>query len=61
MKPNLIMYRDFVMLPEDAWNLLVSWYGMADESPILARKVLIHNNVPSIELYPPRITCMLSD
>ena len=27
----------------------------------MAREVLIHNNIPSVELYPPRITCLLSD
>jgi len=58
LHPNLIMYRDFVMLPELAWRILQSWYGGGPEYP---RKVIIHNSIPSIELYPPRITCVLSD
>lgn len=24
---NLIMYRDFVTIPEQAWNLFCHWYG----------------------------------
>ena len=55
---NLIMYRDFVMIPEHAWNYLVKWYGGGRPFP---RKVLIHNLVPSLELYPPRINCLLAD
>jgi hypothetical protein len=55
------MYRDFIMVPEDAWTLLVRWYGIGKESLVMARKVLIHNNIPSVELYPSRITCLLSD
>lgn len=55
------MYRDFVMLPEKAWNMLVQWYGISEQGPVMARKVLIHNSIPSLELYPPRITCVLSD
>lgn len=52
------MYRDFVMLPEAAWNMLQKWYG---GGPSFPRKVIIHNSIPSVELYPPRISCMLSD
>lgn len=55
------MYRDFVTLPEQAWNLLTHWYGISQTSPIFARKVLIHNSVASMELYPPRILCVLAD
>ena len=55
------MYRDFILLPEEAWMFLVRWYGVTDESGVMARKVLIHNSIPSVELYPPRITTLLSD
>lgn len=46
------------MLPEGAWNYLVKWYGGGRPFP---RKVLIHNSIPSLELYPPRINCLLAD
>ena len=59
--PNLIMFRDFVILPETAWNIICSWYGRTENSPIFGRKVLIHNSIPSLELYPPRILCILAD
>ena len=52
------MYRDFVVLPAKAWIALHLWYGGGSEYP---RKVIIHNSIPSIELYPPRITCVLAD
>jgi hypothetical protein len=59
--PNLIMFRDFVILPEDAWNIICTWYGKSENSPVFGRKVLIHNSIPSLELYPPRILCILAD
>jgi hypothetical protein len=61
MQPNLIMFRDFVTIPEQAWKLFVTWYGLQDKTPSLPRKVLMHNSVASLELYPPRISCLISD
>ena len=58
---NLIMFRDFIVLPEEAWNILVSWYGLNENSPVFSRKILIHNSIPNLELYPPRILCILAD
>ena len=49
------------MLPEEAWNILVSWYGLNENSPVFSRKILIHNSIPNLELYPPRILCILAD
>eukprot|EP00347_Sterkiella_histriomuscorum_P010752 403375058 len=57
LKPNLIMHRDFVMIPEEAWKCLASWYG---GGPAFPRKVLINNMIPTIELYPPLITSVLA-
>ena len=61
MQPNLIMYRDFVTIPEQAWHLFCLWYGQQPQSPVFARKVLMHNSIASMELYPPRISCVLAD
>jgi len=61
LQDNLIMYRDFVTIPEQAWHLFCQWYGQAHESPVFSRKVLMHNSIASVELYPPRILCVLAD
>jgi hypothetical protein len=45
------------MLPEEAWKALLNWYGGNLAFP---RKVIINNMVPTIELYPPLITSLLS-
>ena len=44
------------MLPEDAWQHLLDWYG---GGPAFPRKVIINIARPSIELYPPLITSVL--
>ena len=45
------------MVPEEAWRFLHSWYG---GGPPFPRKVIINNSVPTLELYPPLITSVLS-
>jgi len=45
------------MLPELAWKHLKEWYGGGPEFP---RKVIFHNGVPTIELYPPLVTALLA-
>lgn len=61
LQPNLIMYRDFVTIPEKAWQIFCSWYGVSQQSPVFARKILLHNSIAQMELYPPRILCALAD
>jgi ubiquitin carboxyl-terminal hydrolase 4/11/15 len=56
------MGEDLEILPEDAWNQLVLWYGLAQGSPIIKRKVV--SNAESkhdlascqVELHPPTFT-----
>ena len=33
---------DYFLLPESAWNRLISWYGLASNSMAIARKVVEH-------------------
>jgi len=51
---------DFEILPEEAWNSLVSWYGLAESSPVITRKAVDTSEtaVPHIqyEIYPPTFT-----
>ena len=36
LKDGLKEEKDYTLLPEPAWNLLVSWYGLsADSRPII--------------------------
>ena len=64
MKQGLQISEDFEILPETAWNLIISWYGMAKGSPIITR--YCHNTSPSdsnaenlqYELSPPIFTIL---
>ncbi|CAO1603348.1 hypothetical protein XANCAGTX0491_006936 [Xanthoria calcicola] len=60
-RPELSLGEDFEILPEEAWNLIVGWYGLAQGSPIIAR--YCHNTSSSdtvehlqYELRPPILT-----
>jgi ubiquitin carboxyl-terminal hydrolase 4/11/15 len=33
---------DFFLIPESAWNKLTSWYGLEEQSTVIARKVAVH-------------------
>jgi ubiquitin carboxyl-terminal hydrolase 4/11/15 len=33
---------DYFLLPETAWNKLTSWYGLEEQSTVIARKVVEH-------------------
>jgi ubiquitin carboxyl-terminal hydrolase 4/11/15 len=33
---------DYFILPETAWNKLTSWYGLEEQSTVIARKVVEH-------------------
>ena len=64
MKPGLQISEDFEILPETAWNLIISWYGMARGSPVITR--YCHNTSPNdsnvenlqYELSPPIFTIL---
>ena len=64
MKPGLQIGEDFEILPENAWNLIVSWYGMAKGSAVITR--YCHNTSPDdsdvenlqYELSPPIFTLL---
>lgn len=64
MKPGMQIGEDFEILPETAWNLIISWYGMAKGSPVITR--YCHNTSPDdsavenlqYELSPPIFTIL---
>ena len=51
------MNRDFVILPEEAWNLFLEWYG---GGPAIPRRVINARDKKTIELYPPLITSVVA-
>jgi ubiquitin carboxyl-terminal hydrolase 4/11 len=40
-RPGLQLDEDYVILPEEAWDLIIQWYGILASSPIITRYV--HN------------------
>src|SRR5690606_18190361 len=53
---------DYEALPKEMWDMLVTWYGLAKNSPIIRRKVVntagSDEDLPNlqIELHPPVFT-----
>ncbi|KAL8778831.1 MAG: hypothetical protein Q9213_007223 [Squamulea squamosa] len=61
LRPELSIGEDFEILPEEAWELIIRWYGLAQGSPIITR--YCHNTSSSdtmehlqYELRPPIFT-----
>ncbi|EXJ95222.1 ubiquitin thiolesterase [Capronia coronata CBS 617.96] len=58
LRPGLTLGEDYEIFPQEAWDLIVSWYGIAKDSPIITRYA--HNwsepgAIPNVtwELNPP--------
>ncbi|KAL2384004.1 hypothetical protein RJZ90_002246 [Blastomyces dermatitidis] len=62
LRPGLQMGEDFEVLPEDAWELIMKWYGLSRESPAIVRYA--HNTTAGsvehvqYELNPPIFTIL---
>ena len=63
LKPGLVMGDDFDIFPQDAWDLVMGWYGMTPGSPDIRR--FVHNTNAGAdaisenlqyEIYPPVFT-----
>lgn len=37
LRPGLMMNEDFRVLPQEAWDLVISWYGLSKNSPVITR------------------------
>ena len=37
LRPGLRQGEDYQILPEEAWDLVISWYGLAKDSPVITR------------------------
>ncbi|KAM4653890.1 ubiquitin carboxyl-terminal hydrolase 4-like isoform 2-T4 [Amazona ochrocephala] len=65
LKDNLVEHEDYVVVPAEAWDKLVSWYGcVAGQQPI-ERKVVERDVVmkhSKVEVYPLELKlCKSSD
>ena len=61
LRPGLMYEHNYEVLPAEAWELIISWYGVKDNYPIIRRYV--HNTSPNVwtenlqyEMYPPIFT-----
>ncbi|KGO77529.1 Peptidase C19, ubiquitin carboxyl-terminal hydrolase 2 [Penicillium italicum] len=61
MRPGLHDALDFAIIPQHGWDLILKWYGLADQSPVIIRYA--HNTSQpgdtekiEYETYPPIFT-----
>ncbi|KAL5335442.1 hypothetical protein BJX70DRAFT_401538 [Aspergillus crustosus] len=48
LRPGLMMGEDFEVIPQEGWDLIMKWYGLAEQSPAIVRYA--HNTNPSGDL-----------
>ena len=63
LRPGLSELEDFQILPKEAWDLVMQWYGNAEGSPVFLRychDTTGNKNNPNYqyELYPPIFTIL---
>ncbi|GFF33414.1 probable ubiquitin carboxyl-terminal hydrolase 12 [Aspergillus udagawae] len=63
LRPGLQMGEDFEIVPQEGWDLIMRWYGLANQSPAIVRYA--HNTVEEgdteniqYELHPPIFTVL---
>jgi ubiquitin carboxyl-terminal hydrolase 4/11/15 len=63
LRPGLQMGEDFEIVPQEGWDLIMRWYGLASQSPAIVRYA--HNTVEEgdaqniqYELHPPIFTVL---
>jgi hypothetical protein len=49
LRPGVVMNDDFEVVPQDAWDMMMKWYGLAEGSPVLPRYVRNTNPDGEIE------------
>lgn len=64
LRPGLRYDEDYIIVPKEAWDLLVSWYGIAKDSPTITRYAYDTADpdalIPNVdyELEPPIFTLL---
>ncbi|RAL13841.1 putative ubiquitin-specific protease UBP12 [Aspergillus homomorphus CBS 101889] len=63
LRPGLQIGEDFEIIPEGGWDLIMQWYGLAEQSPAIVRYA--HNTAPAgdgeniqYEINPPIFTIL---
>lgn len=63
LRPGLTMTEDYEVMPQEAWDLIMKWYGLSPRSPTIVRYA--HNTSPAgsaenvqYELHPPIFTIL---
>lgn len=61
LRPGLVYEHDYEILPAEAWELVITWYGVKEGTPVIRRYV--HNTSSNqysdnlqYEIYPPIFT-----
>lgn len=39
LKDRLVEYEEYILVPEEVWNKLVSWYGLEHDQQAIERRV----------------------
>lgn len=63
LRPGLQMSEDFEIVPQEAWDSIMQWYGLADQSPAIVRYAHNTNATGDIEniqyeINPPIFTIL---
>lgn len=60
LRKNLVELVDYDIVPRNAWELLLKWYGCDIE---ISRKVIISgfSQIPIVEIYPITLICYTSN
>ncbi|XP_042307624.1 ubiquitin carboxyl-terminal hydrolase 11 [Sceloporus undulatus] len=51
LKDRLVEHEEYVLVPEEVWNKLVSWYGTEHDQPAIERKVVDLPSMQKVEVY----------
>ncbi|XP_056121251.1 ubiquitin carboxyl-terminal hydrolase 11 [Rhinichthys klamathensis goyatoka] len=60
LKERLSENEDFILVPSEAWQKLLSWYDLMDDQPPLERKVVDLPSTLKVEVYPVEVYLCLS-
>ncbi|KAJ7317569.1 hypothetical protein JRQ81_003731 [Phrynocephalus forsythii] len=51
LKDRLVEQEEYVLVPEEVWNKLVSWYGIEHDQPAIERQVVDLPSMQKVEVY----------
>ncbi|XP_058039362.1 ubiquitin carboxyl-terminal hydrolase 11-like [Ahaetulla prasina] len=51
LKDRLVEHEEYILVPEEVWDKLVSWYGIEHGQPAIERKVVDLPSMQKVEVY----------